>query len=335
MKLDIKTINLLKAYLKTKKENKLKENKSLIRQFSIQYNVDERILVRHLKDGFTSEKIVKLTMVEPKIVRNFMNSLKHKNVIQDYALKFGINDNLPEFLSMSLGAGETDLLSLTNAYGIIVNGGKKIVPTLIDRVQDRRGITIIKNDQRNCLNCSGTNANSKIIPPIAIIDTRDKVISPSSAYQMVSMLKGAVDRGTGIIVKSLKRNLAGKTGTTNSNTDAWFLGFSSDLVVGVFVGFDKPRPLGLRETGSSVAAPIFRDFMKKALEKTPDIPFRRPSGIKLISINPKTGVKANLKTKNLILEAFKPGQFPNHKYDKNFIDTQNIKNVINNLSPLY
>ena len=335
MKLDIKTINLLKAYLKTKKENKLKENKSLIRQFSIQYNVDERILVRHLRDGFTSEKIVKLTMVEPKIVRNFMNSLKHKNVIQDYALKFGINDNLPEFLSMSLGAGETDLLSLTNAYGIIVNGGKKIVPTLIDRVQDRRGITIIKNDQRNCLNCSGTNANSKIIPPIASIDTRDKVISPSSAYQMVSMLKGAVDRGTGIIVKSLKRNLAGKTGTTNSNTDAWFLGFSSDLVVGVFVGFDKPRPLGLRETGSSVAAPIFRDFMKKALEKTPDIPFRRPSGIKLISINPKTGVKANLKTKNLILEAFKPGQFPNHKYDKNFIDTQNIKNVINNLSPLY
>jgi len=335
MKLDIKIINSLTAYLKIKKKIKVRKEKRLIKQFSIQYNINEEILNSYLKAGFTHEKIVNLTKVEPKVVRNFMNSLKKKNVIQDYALKFGINDNLPEFLSMSLGAGETDLLSLTNAYGIIVNGGKKTIPTLIDRVQDRRGLTIIKDDQRDCLNCNGINANSKIIPPIATLDIRDKVISPGSAYQMVSMLKGAVDRGTGIIVKSLNRNLAGKTGTTNSNSDAWFVGFSSDLVVGVFVGFDKPRPLGLRETGSSVAAPIFRDFMKKALEKTPDIPFRRPSGIKLISVNPKTGVKANSKTKNFILEAFKPGQLPNNRYEKNFIDTQNTKNVINNLSPLY
>jgi penicillin-binding protein 1A len=152
---------------------------------------------------------------------------------------------------------------------------------------------------------------------------------------MVSMLKGAVDRGTGIVVKSLKRNLAGKTGTTNFNNDAWFVGFSNDLVVGVFVGFDNPRPLGLRETGSSVAAPIFRDFMGKALEGIPDIPFRRPSGIKLISVSSKTGVKANLKNKNYILEAFKPGQLPNNKYTKDFIDVNDNKKIINNLSPLY
>jgi penicillin-binding protein 1A len=149
------------------------------------------------------------------------------------------------------------------------------------------------------------------------------------------MLKGAVERGTGIIVNSIDRNLAGKTGTTNSNTDAWFVGFSSDLVVGVFVGFDKPRPLGLRETGSSVAAPIFRDFMKNALKDKPDIPFRRPSGIKLISVNSLTGVKANSKTKNVITEAFKPGQLPNKIFNKKFIDIQSKTNIINHLSPLY
>ena len=152
---------------------------------------------------------------------------------------------------------------------------------------------------------------------------------------MASMLKGAVDRGTGIVVKSLKRNLAGKTGTTNSNTDAWFIGFSSDLVVGVFVGFDNPRPLGYKETGSSVAAPIFRDFMKEALKNLPDIPFRRPSGIKLISVDPKTGTQVNLKTKNSILEAFKPGQLPNIRFKKNIIDFQNKKKEFKTLSPLY
>ena len=122
---------------------------------------------------------------------------------------------------------------------------------------------------------------------------------------MVSMLKGAVNRGTGIVIKSLGRNLAGKTGTTNANTDAWFVGFSSDLVVGVFVGFDDPRPLGYKETGSSVAAPIFKNFMKKVLENSPDLPFRRPAGIKLISVNPETGFKVNSDEKGSILEAFK------------------------------
>ena len=129
--------------------------------------------------------------------------------------------------------------------------------------------------------------------------------------------------------------MACKTGTTNGNTDAWFVGFSSDLVVGVFVGFDDPRPLGFKETGSSVAAPIFKDFMKDALLNTPDIPFRRPPGIKLISVNPKTGLQASPKNKKSILEAFKPGQLPNLKFDRNFIDFKSSNTVIKNLSPLY
>ena len=233
---------------------------------------------------------------------------------------------------MSLGAGETDLLSITNAYGMIINGGKKITPTLIDRVQDRRGNTIFRHDERDCKNCNGIKSNALQIPLLATQDTREKIISSSSAYQMVSMLQGAVNRGTGKIINSLGKNLAGKTGTTNANTDAWFVGFSSDLVAGIFVGFDDPRPLGYKETGSSVAAPIFRDFMKKVLGNSPDLPFRRPAGIKLISVNPKTGFKVSSNQKGSILEAFKPGQLPNLNYDKKKID---IKNTQKNLSPLY
>ena len=152
---------------------------------------------------------------------------------------------------------------------------------------------------------------------------------------MTSMLKGAVERGTGIVIKSLKRNLAGKTGTTNSNTDAWFIGFSSDLVVGVFVGFDNPRPLGFKETGSSVAAPIFKNFMKEVLKNKPDIPFRRPPGIKFILVSSKTGVKANSKDKNSILEAFKPGQLPRLSLNNDFIEFEKSEKNIRNLSPLY
>ena len=220
----------------------------------------------------------------------------------------------------------------TNAYGMIVNGGKKITPTLIDRVQDRRGTTIFRHDERDCKNCSGIKSNALEIPLLATQDTREKIISSSSAYQMVSMLQGAVSRGTGKIINSLGKNLAGKTGTTNANTDAWFVGFSSDLVAGIFVGFDDPRPLGYKETGSSVAAPIFKDFMKKVLHKKPDLPFRRPAGIKLISVNPKTGFKVSSNQKGSILEAFKPGQLPNLNYDKKKF---NIKNIQKNLSPLY
>ena len=302
---------------------------------------EEEIIKNYIKKGYTTkiiaEKLNKnifdVELIVDYITKKHGNvKNRNKNVIQDYASKFGISETLPSYLSMSLGAGETDLLSLTNAYGIIVNGGKKIIPTLVDRIQDRRGTTIFRHDQRECKNCNGSKSNSANIPLVATKDSREKIISSSSAYQMVSMLQGAVNRGTGIIINSLGKNLAGKTGTTNANTDAWFIGFSSDLVAGIFVGFDDPRPLGYKETGSSVAAPIFKDFMNQVLDNTPDLPFRRPAGIKLISVNPKTGFKVNSEEKGSILEAFKPGQLPSLNYDKKKID---LKNTQKNLSPLY
>ena len=175
--------------------------------------------------------------------------------------------------------------------------------------------------------------DEKNIPNIQ--DSREKITDPGSAYQMVSMLRGAVTRGTGKLVNKLNKTLAGKTGTTNKNTDAWFVGFSSDLVVGVYVGFDQPMTLGYKETGSSVAAPIFRNFMKKALKNKPDVPFRRPSGIKLIKVSPKTGLMVKENGKKYVLEAFKPGQLPNLTTDLNIIDVSKQNNVIKRLSPLY
>ena len=254
--------------------------------------------------------------------------------IKKYGKNFGIYDNLPNLLSMSLGAGETTLMRLTSAYAMIVNGGKKISPIIIDRVQDRRGKTIFKNDLRRCGNCELDNYSDFMNIP-KLVDEREQVTDPGSAYQMVSMLRGAVTRGTGKLINKLNKTLAGKTGTTNSNQDAWFVGFSSDLVVGVFVGFDNPATLGKRETGSSVAAPIFRDFMSQALHKKPDVPFRRPAGIKLIKVNPKTGLLSKSNSRNYIIEAFKPGQLPNKTTEFDIIDKPKEKDIVNSLSPLY
>jgi penicillin-binding protein 1A len=316
-----------------------KSSNLMTARLAIKLIEEEEIIKNYIKKGYTNqiiaEKLNKEVREVELFVSNITNKRNNKNIIQDYAAKFGISENLPSYLSMSLGAGETNLLSITNAYGMIVNGGKRIKPTLIDRVQDRRGITIFRHDERECKYCEGDKSNRLQIPSEAIKDSREQIISSSSAYQMVSMLKGAVKRGTGVIVNSLGRNLAGKTGTTNANTDTWFVGFSSDLVAGIFVGFDNPRPLGYKETGSSVAAPIFRDFMKKTLENTPDLPFRRPAGIKLISVNSKTGFKANSKEKDSILEAFKPGQLPNLSYDKKLIDLKKSNKFLKTLSPLY
>ncbi len=270
--------------------------------------------------------------------RNLMTArlalLVNMKNIKKYGKNFGIYDNLPDLLSMSLGAGETTLMRLTTAYAMIVNGGKKISPIIIDRVQDRRGKTILKNDLRRCGNCELDNYSDLTKIP-KLVDEREQVTDPGSAYQMVSMLRGAVTRGTGKLINKLNKTLAGKTGTTNSNQDAWFVGFSSDLVVGVFVGFDNPATLGKRETGSSVAAPIFRDFMSQALHKKPDVPFRRPAGIKLIKVNPKTGLLSKSNSRNSIIEAFKPGQLPNKTTEFDIIDRPKEKDIVNSLSPLY
>jgi penicillin-binding protein 1A len=222
--------------------------------------------------------------------------------------KFGVVDTLPRFLSMSLGAGETTLLRITAAYGMLVNGGLHITPTLIDRVQDRNGRTIFRHDDRPCEECRQEAWADQKVPQIP--DMRERVSDAGSAYQVVSMLQGVVQRGTGRSVASLNRPLAGKTGTTNDSSDVWFVGFSPDLVCGVFVGFDQPRSLGDRETGASGAVPIFKEFMAEALKDKPAVPFRIPPGIRLVRVDAKTGMLASSGSPNIILEAFKPGSEP-------------------------
>lgn len=229
--------------------------------------------------------------------------------IAHYVESFGIVDNLPRVLSMSLGAGETTLLRMTAGYAMLVNGGKHITPAFIDRVQDREGKTVYRHDTRPCENCVGVEWSKNLAPP-QIPDSRKEVADPRSAYQVVSMLQGVIERGTGRKVRAVGKPLAGKTGTTNDAFDGWFIGFSPDLAVGVFVGFDKPRTLGKGETGSSVAAPVFRDFMAEALKDTPAMPFRIPAGIRLVRINAATGERAKPGDADVILEAFKPGTEP-------------------------
>jgi penicillin-binding protein 1A len=228
--------------------------------------------------------------------------------VAQYAERLGVMDNIPRQLSMSIGAGETTLLRLVTAYAMIVNGGKQITPTLIDRIQDRHGATVFNHDTRPCDDCRNLvwEGQEPPQPP----DLRAELLDPGTAYQMVSMLQGVVQRGTGVRVRAVGKPLAGKTGTTNDSLDTWFVGFSPDLAVGVFVGFDEPKPLGAKETGSSVSAPIFRDFMAAALEDTPAIPFRVPPGIRLVRVNASTGLVAQRGEKKIIFEAFKPGTEP-------------------------
>lgn len=228
--------------------------------------------------------------------------------IIDTAKRFGIVDDMPRDLTMALGAGETTLLRLTTAYSMVVNGGKRITPALIDRVQDRTGKTIFRHDTRPCEGCAGVEWRKQ--EPPAPPDTRERIADPIAAYQIVSMLEGVIKRGTGRRVLSVGKPLAGKTGTTNESRDAWFMGFSPNLAVGVYAGFDQPRTLGKRETGSSVAAPIFKKFMENALAGRPVAPFRIPPGIRHVRIDPKTGKVAGPDAKVVILEAFRAGTEP-------------------------
>ncbi len=228
-----------------------------------------------------------------------------------YGKKFGISDKLEPNLSTALGSGETTLLRLTNAYAMLVGGGKALTPNLIDRIQDRDGKTIYKHDTRVCLTCSGEAADAFQVPVIP--DEREQIQDPISAYQMVNILTGVVERGTGRTAKSLKKTLGAKSGTSNDSFDAWFVGFSPDLVVGVWVGFDTPRTLGPNDTGGVVAGPIFRDFMNAALKDAPNIPFRVPAGVRLVRVNATTGVPAKPGDKNVILEAFRADQDFNKK----------------------
>ena len=228
--------------------------------------------------------------------------------VVDVAERFGVVDSMPPLLSFALGSAETSPLRLTAAYAMLVNGGKRITPTLVDRVQDRYGRTMFRHDIRDCDDCAVAEWSGQTVPSLP--DDRVAVTDPASAYQVVSMLQGVVQRGTGQSINAVGKPLAGKTGTTNDSRDTWFVGFSPDLAVGVFVGFDEPRSLGKKETGSSVAVPVFRDFMTEALASRPATPFRIPPGIRLVRVDAGSGRPARPGDRGVILEAFKPGTVP-------------------------
>ena len=231
-------------------------------------------------------------------------------LIAEYARRFGIYDDMPPLLSMALGAGETTLMRMVTAYSMLANGGKRIKPTLIDRIQDRWGHTIYRHDERQCLGCDAPKFEPESEPKL--VDKREQVLDPLTAYQITSIMEGVIQRGTGVSIKEVGKHLAGKTGTTNDAKDLWFIGYSPDLAVGVYLGYDKPRSMGDSAQAATYAAPIFRDFMKMALADKPDMPFRVPPGIKLISVDVKSGMRST--GAGSILEAFKPGTAPPDSY---------------------
>jgi penicillin-binding protein 1A len=221
--------------------------------------------------------------------------------------RFGIMDHTPREYSMALGTGETTPLRLTTAYAMLANGGKRIVPTLIDRIQDRNGATIFRADQRPCPGCSNVSWDEQPVPVLP--DTRGQVADSGSDFQIVTMMEGVVQRGTGVAVKAVGKPIAGKTGTTNEFHDAWFVGFTPDLVAGVYIGYDDPDSLGDDETGGHIAAPVFQDFMMTALKDTPPKDFPTPPGIRLYRVSPATGLAA-ASSGETIYEGYKPGTEP-------------------------
>ncbi len=231
-------------------------------------------------------------------------------LIAEYAKRFGVYDEMTPYLSMALGAGETTLLRMVTGYSMLANGGKRIKPTLIDRVQDRWGKTLYRHDERQCIGCDSAQWENQLEPKL--VDKREQVLDPLTAYQITSIMEGVIQRGTGASIRSVGKHLAGKTGTTNEAKDLWFVGFSPDLAVGVFIGYDRPRSLGSHAQAAQFAAPIFRDFMTVALKDKPDTPFRVPPGIKLISIDVHSGLRSS--GPGTILEAFKPGTAPPDAY---------------------
>ena len=236
-------------------------------------------------------------------------------LIAEYSKRFRIYDDMLPVLSMSLGAGETTVMRMVTAYSMFDNGGKRIIPTFIDRIQDRYGRTVYKHDQRECRGCNANRWANQSEP--VLVDKREQVIDPMTAYQMTSIMEGVVQRGTATVLRQVGKPLAGKTGTTNDEKDVWFVGFSPDLAVGMYMGYDKPRHIGNRATGGGLAAPVIGEFLKVALADKPAVPFRVPAGIKLIRVDAKSGVRVGAggsESGRVILEAFKPGTAPPDSY---------------------
>ena len=239
-------------------------------------------------------------------------------LVAEYAERFGVYDDMPPLLSMALGSGETTVLRMVSAYSVMANGGRSIEPSLIDRIQDRYGRTIYKHDQRGCEGCNAERWAGQEEP--TLIDNRDQVLDPMTAYQITSMMEGVVQRGTATIMRDLGRPLAGKTGTTNEEKDAWFIGFTPNLVTGVYMGFDTPKPMGHGATGGGLAAPVVKEYLAQALENAPIADFRLPEGMNVVEIDRKTGMRSQ-GGPDTILEAFKPGTGPADSYQVIGIET--------------
>ncbi len=237
--------------------------------------------------------------------------------------KFGINEGINTQLSMSLGSGLVNLLDLTNSYGIIANGGKKIKPEIITSIYSKDGKLIYNVGDKTCINCKVKTIKNKKIPKINIV--KKQVVDSRHAFQITSMMEGVIERGTAKKLSKLNVPIAGKTGTTNDNKDAWFIGYSPDLVIGIYVGYDKPQSLGYKQTGSSVSVPIFEILAKKINLNSNFVPFRIPSGISFVKIDPNTGLSSN--ENNSILEPYLVGTEPFYK-KINIIDT--LSNINNN-----
>ena len=261
--------------------------------------------------------------------RNLMTVRIAQNIgikkIAKFATDLNIYDNPEELLSLSLGSSETTLLKLTNAYCSFVNGGKLLTPKFIDRIQDSEGNTIFNSEKRECDGCNQISYLSKSIPKIK--NNFKQIMSKETAFQMTSILEGTVKRGTAKGLNDLNLDLGGKTGTTNKNTDTWFIGFSSNFVIGVYVGFDEPSSLGKYETGARTAMPIFKNFVKNSVKKNNARPFKIPQGIKMLVVNSETGMRASYNDKSIIIEAFKEKDLVNNKIqygNKDYISKENI-----------
>ena len=243
--------------------------------------------------------------------------------------RFGVNDNPKKIYSLVLGSTETTVMRIATAYSMMVNGGKKITPAMIEKIQDRDGHTIFRRDNRECKKCFIENldefANGEITQTLQmpqLNEDKEEITDSATAYQITFMLQGVVDRGTAARAKSVGKILAGKTGTTNNSFDSWFVGFSPDLVLAVYIGFDNPRSLGSEETGASVAMPVFINFMKDALKDKPSTPFRVPSSVKFVKIDRTTGRHPRVDTpkEKIFFEAFKNDDTVNEADENNNSD---------------
>jgi len=251
--------------------------------------------------------------------------------IINFSKKINIYENPDELMSISLGSAETTLLKITTAYCSFVNGGKLVTPILIDRIQDSEGKTIFNNEKRFCEDCDKISFKGKKIPKIN--NNFNQIFSSQTAYQMTSILEGVIKRGTGKGLRNLNLEIAGKTGTTNNNTDTWFIGFTSNLVIGVYVGHDKPKSLGKYETGSKTAMPIFKEFIRNTVNKYQARPFKVAKNIKMMVVDAKTGKKANFGSKMTIIESFKKEKIENESNID--IDGLNFKISKNDILKFY